>query len=60
MLNKSYDMRLCRSCGTLPAGPLLTKTRIHITVIIGGSLEPNRNWLTHEAMGLVHWLAFVL
>lgn len=60
MLNKSYDMRLCRSCGTLPAGALLTKTHTHIMVIIGGSLELNRNWLTCEAMGLVHQLAFEL
>lgn len=60
MLNKSYDMRLCRSCGMLSAGPLLTKTHSHITAIIGGSLELNRNWLTHEAMGLVHQLAVEL
>ena len=53
-------MRLCRSCGMLSAGPLLTKTHSHITAIIGGSLELNRNWLTHEAMGLVHQLAIEL
>lgn len=53
MLNKSYGLRVFRTCGTLPAGPLITKTHIHIMVIIGGSLELNRNWLTREAMGLL-------
>ena len=52
MLNKSYGLRLCRTCGTLSVGPLITKTHIHIMVIIGGSLELNRNWLTCEVMGL--------
>lgn len=43
MLNKSYTLRFSRGGGTLPAGPLITKTHIHIMAIRVGSLKLNNN-----------------
>lgn len=43
MLNKSHALRFCRGGDTLPAGPLITKTHIHIMAIRVGSLELTNN-----------------